>query len=408
MFDVGTKTDTCILAEGDQYKIEKYKNTQTEKHKTGTKDSKTQKYLSTKIQEKKLHKRQKETVKICTFSPYNRSPAKRQALLVYIGKILRPSGNFQCRTLVDSGCEEIIISKAFAEKLDLKTCQVDLKAELWDGTLVPMELCSVDLELRIGQANFQIRPYIVDWIAYDIILGKSWLSAVNPLIDWTRNRMRVKIKNQVISLDAESHKHGASLLNNMLTSKQFVRLARKKKSVCYHMHLKPKNNDKEEDKDKDIKKILAKYKDVFPENLPPGLPPKRDVEMTIKLEEGAKPKIGPIYKLSVLELTEMKKQVEEALANGFIRPIVSPWGSPVLFTKKKDGQLRMCIDYRALNKQTIRNQVPLPRIDEVWDQLSGAKYFSTIDLRTGYHQIRIKNRTLRRQRLGQDMDSLNI
>ncbi len=89
-------------------------------------------------------------------------------------------------------------------------------------------------------------------------------------------------------------------------------------------------------------------------------------------------KFGPIYKLSIPELTEMKKQIEEALANGFIRPSVSPWGSPVLFTKKKDGSLRMCIDYRALNKLTIRNQVPLPRIDEVWDQLSGARYFQQL------------------------------
>lgn len=107
-----------------------------------------------------------------------------------------------------------------------------------------------------------------------------------------------------------------------------------------------------------------------------GLPAKRSVEMSIKLEAEAEPKMGPIYKLSKKELDEMKKQVEEALALGFMRPSISPWGSPVLFTPKKDGSLRMCIDYRALNKQTIKNQVPLPRIDEVWDQVGGAKYFS--------------------------------
>ena len=100
--------------------------------------------------------------------------------------------------------------------------------------------------------------------------------------------------------------------------------------------------------------------------------------------------MGPIYKLSRLELSEMKKQLDELLSKGLIRPSISPWGSPVLFTKKKDGGLRMCIDYRALNKQTIKNSVPLPRIDEVWDQVGGAKFFSCIDLRSGYHQIRIR------------------
>ncbi len=172
------------------------------------------------------------------------------------------------------------------------------------------------------------------------------------------------------------------------------------------MHLKPSgagNFDGEHCKG--IEELLKKYTDVLPENLPPGLPPKRSVQMSIKLEERTKPKLGPIYKLSVTELAEMKKQIEEALANGFIRPSVSPWGSPVLFTKKKDGSLRMCIDYRALNKQTIRSEVPLPRVDEVWDQLSGAKYVSTIDLRSGYNQIRIKEcdieKTAFRTRYGQ-------
>ena len=157
--------------------------------------------------------------------------------------------------------------------------------------------------------------------------------------------------------------------------------------------------------EEELQELLAEYKDVFPEELPKGLPPKRSVEMAINLEEKAKPKMGPIYKLSKKELEEMKKQIEEALGLGFIRPSISPWGSPVLFTPKKDGSLRMCIDYRALNKQTIKNQVPLPRIDEVWDQVGGSKYFSTIDLRSGYHQIRIKDsdieKTAFRTRYGQ-------
>ena len=115
--------------------------------------------------------------------------------------------------------------------------------------------------------------------------------------------------------------------------------------------------------------------------------------------------MGPIYKLSRLELSEMKKQLDQLLAKGLIRPSISPWEGPVLFTKKKDCGLRMYIDYRAINKQTIKNSVPLPRIDKVWDQVGGAKFFSCIDLRSVYHQIRIRESDIKmtafRTRFGQ-------
>eukprot|EP00253_Pinus_taeda_P003862 PITA_03862 len=93
------------------------------------------------------------------------------------------------------------------------------------------------------------------------------------------------------------------------------------------------------------------------------------------------------YRMSVPELTELKMQLQELLDKEYIRPSMSPWGAPVLFVKKKDGALRMCIDYRQLNKLTIKNKYPLPRIDELFDQVKGATVFSKIDLRSGYHQI---------------------
>ena len=138
-----------------------------------------------------------------------------------------------------------------------------------------------------------------------------------------------------------------------------------------------------------LKEILKDYKDVFPEKLPTGLPPKRSLDHRIDLEPGAQPTYRPDYKKSLPEYDEMKRQITEMLESGEIQPSVSPSGAPVLFVKKQDGSLRMCIDYRALNKQTIKNKYPLPRIEEMLDRLGKAKYFTKLDLRSGYHQIRV-------------------
>ncbi len=153
-----------------------------------------------------------------------------------------------------------------------------------------MGLSSENLEIIIDKAKFRIRPCIVDWISYDLILRKQWLTNVNSLINWTQNKTRISNNNQIITLDAKSRKHGASLPTTILTCKQFLRLAKKKKSTCYHVHLKPSGAENfDGEHSKSIEELLLKYEGVFPEKLPPGLPPKRNVEMSINLEEGAKP-----------------------------------------------------------------------------------------------------------------------
>ncbi|KAL0445949.1 UNVERIFIED_CONTAM: Transposon Ty3-I Gag-Pol polyprotein [Sesamum latifolium] len=135
--------------------------------------------------------------------------------------------------------------------------------------------------------------------------------------------------------------------------------------------------------------VVREFPDVFPEELP-GLPPHREVDFEIETIPGAAPiSIAP-YRMAPSELKELKKQLEELLDKGFIRPSISPWGAPVLFVKKKDGSMRLCIDYRQLNRITIKNKYPLPRIDDLLDQLKGATVFSKIDLRSGYWQLRIE------------------
>jgi hypothetical protein len=136
--------------------------------------------------------------------------------------------------------------------------------------------------------------------------------------------------------------------------------------------------------------VVSEFLDVFPVDIM-SLPPEREVEFSIDLVPGSQPISVAPYCMSPLELRELKSQLEDLLQKHFIRPSVSPWGAPVLLVKKKDGTMRLCIDYHQLNKVTIKNKYPLPRIDDLLDQLRGATVFSKIDLRSGYHQIRIKS-----------------
>ena len=120
------------------------------------------------------------------------------------------------------------------------------------------------------------------------------------------------------------------------------------------------------------------------------MPPDRDIDFCNYLQPGTRPISIPPYRMAPAELRELKAQLQELLGKGFIRPSASPWGAPVLFVKKKDGCFRMCIDHRQMNKVTVKNKYPLPRIDDLFDQLQGACTFSKIDLRSGYHQLKYR------------------
>jgi len=135
--------------------------------------------------------------------------------------------------------------------------------------------------------------------------------------------------------------------------------------------------------------IVREFIDVFPDDLP-GLPPYREIEFCIDLVPGMEPISMASYRMAPAELRELKEQLQDLLDKKFIRPSVSPWGALVLFVKKKDGSLRLCIDYRQLNRVAVRNRYPLPRIDDLFDKLQGAQFFSKIDLLSGYHQLRIR------------------
>ena len=148
---------------------------------------------------------------------------------------------------------------------------------------------------------------------------------------------------------------------------------------------------------------MCEYKDVFLDELS-GLPPQRDVDFYIELHPSTSPISMTPHRMALVELQELKVQLQELLDKGFIRPSTSPWGAPVMFAKKKDKTLRLCIDYRQLNRVMIKNRYPLPRIDDLFDQLRGVRVYSKIDLRTRYHQLRVREddipKTMFRTRYG--------
>jgi hypothetical protein len=154
--------------------------------------------------------------------------------------------------------------------------------------------------------------------------------------------------------------------------------------------------------------LIEEFSDIFPDDLPHGLPPKRSIDLKIDLLTDTTPIKRPIYKLSEEELKVLKSQIDELLEKGFIRTSTSSWGSSVIFVPKKEGGLRMCIDYRALKKASIRNNYPLPRIDEVWDQIGGSKYFSSLDLRSGYNQIRAAEEDVQKILFSYSIRSLRV
>jgi hypothetical protein len=134
---------------------------------------------------------------------------------------------------------------------------------------------------------------------------------------------------------------------------------------------------------------VSKFPDVFPEELP-SMPPDREMEFVIELVLGTAPIFKRPYRMAANQLAELKEQHQELLDKGYIRPSASPWGTPIIFAAKKNGTQRMCVDYYSLNEVTVKNKYPLPRIDDLFDQLKGGRIFSKIDLRSGYHQLKIR------------------
>ncbi|GKF18737.1 hypothetical protein Tco_0063655, partial [Tanacetum coccineum] len=216
---------------------------------------------------------------------------------------------------------------------------------------------------------------------FDVIIGMDWLIERDAVIVCGKKEVHVPYKNKTLVVKSDS---GASRLKVISCIK-----ARKYIERGSQLFLAQVTEEEPSKKQLQDVPVIHNFPKVFPDDLP-GLPPPRQVEFRIELVPGAAPIAHAPYRLASSELKELSDQLKELLEKGFIRPSSSHWGAPVLFVKKKDGSFRMCIDYCELNKLTFKNWYLLPRIDDLFDQLQGSSVYSKIDLRSGYHQLQIR------------------
>ncbi|KAL0549938.1 hypothetical protein IC582_014433 [Cucumis melo] len=287
--------------------------------------------------------------------------------------------------LFDSGSSHSFISSAFVShaRLEVEPLHHVLSVSTPSGECMLSKEKVKACQIEIAGHVIEVTLIVLDMLDFDVILGMDWLAANHASIDCSRKEVTFNPP----SMASFKFKGGGSK-----SLPQVISAIRASKLLSQGIWgiLASVVDTREADVSLSSEPVVRDYPDVFPEELP-GLPPHREVEFAIELEPGTVPISRAPYRMAPAELKELKVQLQELLDKGFIRPSVSPWGAPVLFVKKKDGSMRLCIDYRELNKVTVKNRYPLPRIDDLFDQLQGATVFSKIDLRSGYHQLRIKD-----------------
>ncbi|GJR78057.1 putative reverse transcriptase domain-containing protein [Tanacetum coccineum] len=268
--------------------------------------------------------------------------------------------------LFDTGADRSFVSTAFSSQIDITPSTLDhyYDVELADGRIIGLNTILNGCTLNFLNHPFNINLMPVELGSFDAIIGMDWLAKYQAVIMCAEKIVRIPWRNETIIIHGDGSNQGnMTRLNIILCTK--MQKYMQKGFLIFLAHV-------------TVKEDLS------------GLPLTRQVEFQIDLVPGAAPVARAPYRLAPSEMKELSEQLKELSDKGFIRPSSSPWGAPVLFVKKKDGSFRMCIDYRELNKLTVKNRYPLPRIDDLFDQLQGSSVYSKINLRSGYHQLRVR------------------
>lgn len=292
--------------------------------------------------------------------------------------------------LFDSGANRSFVSTLLAPKLGIVTRTLDkpIEVDIADGKISMIREGFFDCSLEIEGHPFSIDLLTTTVASFDIVVGMDWMSKNDAVILCSKKIVRITTPGDgVVSVYGEKQK-GKLKIIFLMKALKCIRQS-KEHFMAYVIDSRKANRSVS-----DVE-VVFEFLDVFPDDLP-GLPPDKKVEFHIDLIPGATPVAKAPYRLAPTKMKELMSQLQELLDKSFIHPSSSTWGAPILFVKKKDGSMRMCIVYRELNKRTVKNKYPLPRIDDLFDQLQGASYFSMIDLRPGYHKLKVREEDVAR------------
>ncbi|GJR14615.1 putative reverse transcriptase domain-containing protein [Tanacetum coccineum] len=300
--------------------------------------------------------------------------------------------NHHAYMLFNLGADRSFVSNTFSVLLDIIPSALDVSydVKLADGRTLETNTVLRGYTLGLLGYPFNIDLMPIDLGSFDVIIGMDWLAKNHAVIVCDEKIVRIPYGNEILIVQGDkSNKEKKSTLSIISCVKAQKYMEKGCQLFLTQVTMK-ENKDKSKEKRLEDVPTVRDFPEVFPEDLP-GLPPIRQVEFQIDLVLGAAPVARAPYRLAPSEMEELSAQLQELSDKGFIRPSSSPWGAPVLFVKKKDGSFWMCIDYRELNKLTVKNRYPLPRIDDLFDQLQGSSVYSKIDLRSGYHQLRVRD-----------------
>ncbi|GJQ91799.1 putative reverse transcriptase domain-containing protein [Tanacetum coccineum] len=293
--------------------------------------------------------------------------------------------------LFDTDADRSFVSTAFSSRIVITPTALDhdYNVELADGRIVGLNTIIQGCTLNFLNHPFNIDLMPLELGSFDVIIGMDWLAKYHAVIICVEKIIRIPFGDEILIVrgDGSSNEHGTRL--NIISYTKAQEYLTKGCHIFLANITATKDEDKSKEKRLEDVPVVQEFPEVFPEDLP-GIPPTRQVEFRIDLVPGATPVARAPYRLAPSEMKELAEQLQELTDKGFIRPSSSPWGAPVLFVKKKDGSFRMCIDYRELNKLTVKNPYPLTRINDLFDQLQGSSIYSNIDLRSGYHQLRVR------------------